>query len=136
MNVLVNAFRRDAGRHEEYLAWLKQALESAPFGYSELVLSGFMRVVTNPRIYSKPATLGEALGFVDFIRGHEGTIRIFPQSAHWEIFTRLCRAVEAKANAIPDAYLAALAIESGSLWFSADRGFARFPGLKWRHPLD
>jgi hypothetical protein len=44
--------------------------------------------------------------------------------------------VEAKGNLVPDAYLAALAIEHGCEWISADRDFARFPGLRWRHPFD
>ena len=41
-----------------------------------------------------------------------------------------------KATLVPDAYLAALAIESGSEWITTDRDFSRFPGLRWRHPLD
>jgi len=41
-----------------------------------------------------------------------------------------------KGNLLPDAYLAAMAIERGATWYSADRGFARFSGLRWRHPLE
>jgi hypothetical protein len=51
------------------------------------------------------------------------------------VFANLCRKASAKGNLIPDAYLAALAIESGSEWITADRDFSRFPGLRWRHPL-
>jgi predicted nucleic acid-binding protein len=61
---------------------------------------------------------------------------ISPGSRHWGIFVDLCRKVGAKGNLIPDAYLAALAIESGSEWITTDRDYARFPGLRWRHPLD
>ena len=57
-------------------------------------------------------------------------------SGFLRIATRLCRAANAKGNLIPDAYLAALAIESGTEWITADRDFSRFPGLQWRHPLD
>jgi predicted nucleic acid-binding protein len=39
-------------------------------------------------------------------------------------------------NGIPDAFLAAIAIENGATWITADRGFSRFPGLRWQHPLD
>lgn len=49
---------------------------------------------------------------------------------------RLCAEVSANGNLVPDAYLAALAIESGSEWVTTDRYFARFRGLRWRHPLD
>jgi len=59
-----------------------------------------------------------------------------PGKRHWAIFTRLCRDVEAKGNLVPDAYLAALAIESGCEWVTTDRDFARSSGLRWRHPLD
>jgi hypothetical protein len=55
---------------------------------------------------------------------------------HWDIFERLCRAAGVKGNLVPDAYLAALAIESGSTWITTDRVFSRFTGLTWRHPLD
>jgi len=61
---------------------------------------------------------------------------LIPGPRHWEIFARLCRKIGARGNRVPDAFLAALAIESGSEWMTADRGFARFPGLRWRHPLD
>lgn len=40
-----------------------------------------------------------------------------------------------KGGLVADAYLAALAIESGSEWITTDRDFSRFPGLHWRHPL-
>jgi hypothetical protein len=62
-------------------------------------------------------------------------VTLAPGERHWDIFQRLCREVNAKGNLIPDAYLAALAIESGSEWITTDRDYARFPGLRWRHPL-
>jgi hypothetical protein len=58
-----------------------------------------------------------------------------PGERHWGIFRRLCNEVGARGNLVPDAYLAALAIESGSEWVTTDRDYARFPGLRWRHPL-
>ena len=54
---------------------------------------------------------------------------------HWQHFRRLATRIEARGNDLPDAYLAAYAVENGATWLSADRGFARFPGLRWRHPL-
>ena len=49
---------------------------------------------------------------------------------------RLCQKADARGNLITDAWFAALAIESGSEWITVDRDYARFPGLKWRHPFD
>jgi hypothetical protein len=61
---------------------------------------------------------------------------VSPGPRHWGIFADLCRKANARGHLVPDAYLAALAIESGSEWITTDRGYARFPGLRWRHPLD
>jgi PIN domain len=59
-----------------------------------------------------------------------------PGASHWKIFVDLCRRSDARGNLVPDAFHAALAIELGCEWLTLDRGFARFPGLKWRHPSD
>jgi predicted nucleic acid-binding protein len=59
-----------------------------------------------------------------------------PGPRHRSLFAKLCRQVTARGNTVPDAYLAALAIEHDAEWYTADRGFARFPGLRHRHPLD
>lgn len=59
-----------------------------------------------------------------------------PGRRHWSTFLDLCRTTEARGNAVPDAYLAALAVEHDCRWYSADRGFARYPGLRTGHPLD
>jgi len=135
-NILVYAFRRDADRHPEFSEWLETALtEEDAFGYSEFVLSSFVRIVTHPKVFAKPSTPKEAFAFAESLRRLPNAIRISPQARHWDIFEKLCAAAGAKGNLVPDAYLAALAIESGCTWITADRGFARFPGLKWRHPL-
>jgi toxin-antitoxin system PIN domain toxin len=106
-----------------------------PFGISELVLSGFVRVTTHPRVFSPPARLEDALEFANVLKAQPNAVVVSPGARHWEIFERLCVAGGAKGNLVPDAYLAALAIESGSEWITTDRDFSRFPGLRWRHPL-
>jgi len=136
VNILVYAHRPDAIDHARYLAWLQDALNSEEIcGLSELALSGMVRIVTHPQIYPKPTPIGLALNFAQELRDDEGSVIISPGARHWEIFTRLCRAAGAKGNFVTDAYFAALAIESGAEWVTADRDFSRFPGLRWRHPL-
>jgi toxin-antitoxin system PIN domain toxin len=121
----------------EYRKWLETLLESGQiFGISDLVLSGFLRVVTHPRIFNPPTPLFEAWRFVDALRQEPQCIPISPGPRHWEIFKELTKSVEAKGNVIADAYHAALAIENGAEWITTDRDFARFPKLKWRHPLE
>lgn len=137
VNVLVYAHRRDAPGHRAYLRWWEDCAGSdRSFGMADLVLSGFLRVVTHPRIFNPPSPLEAALRFVSEVRGRPNCVEMKPGPRHWEIFVKLCRAANARGNLIPDAYLAALAIEWGSEWITTDRGYARFPGLRWRHPLE
>jgi toxin-antitoxin system PIN domain toxin len=136
VNVLIYAHREDSADHERYRSWLEDQMagESA-FGISELILSGFLRVVTHPRIFATPTPMDLALDVAETLRGRPNAVSISPGPRHWSIFTKLCRAAGAKGNLVPDAYLAALAIETGSEWITTDRDYARFPGLRWRHPL-
>lgn len=137
VNVFVHAHRSGSPDHDRYAAWLDEQRRSpAAFGVSELVLSGFVRVVTHPRVFDPPTSVDVALTFADAIRTQPNAVPVVPGRRHWMIFAELCRTAGAKGNLVPDAYLAALAIESGSTWMTADRDYARFPGLKWRHPLD
>ncbi len=134
--MLVHAFHEGATGHVRYRAWLTAAAESVePMGVSDLVLSGFVRVVTHPRVFSPPAPVDRALAFANALRNQPNAVAVTPGARHWEIFERLCLAVGAKGDLVPDAYLAALAIESGSEWITTDRDFSRFDGLRWRHPL-
>ena len=129
VNILVYAHRKDAPDHPAYRSWLDQWLkQDAPFGISELVLSGFLRIVTHPKVFNRPTPISTALEFVDILRSHSTCVLIAPGPRHWSIFSSLCRKVEAKGNLVPDAYLAALAIESGSEWITTDRDYSRFPG--------
>lgn len=137
VNVLVYAHRRDAERHLEFRSWLDGVVNGAEaYGYVDLVVSGFVRVVTHPRIFRTPSPLSAALEFAEQIRSASAAVALAPGPRHWELFTGLCRAVNARGNLVPDAFLAALAIESGSELVTTDRDFARFPDLRWRHPLD
>ena len=79
-NVLVYAFRQDSERHEEYSSWLENELEAeAPFGFSEFVLSSFLRIVTHPRIFAQPTSAKDAFAFADAIRKTPNAIRLVPQ---------------------------------------------------------
>lgn len=137
MNVLVYAYRLEAPRHPEYHEWLDQLVNNdEAFGMSDLVLSGFLRVVTNPRVFDPPSPVETALDFAERVRLRPNCVSVAPGPRHWNLFSRLVRSVDARGNLIPDAYFAALAIESGSEWVTTDRDFSRFPGLRWCHPLE
>jgi toxin-antitoxin system PIN domain toxin len=137
VNVLIYATDEHAADHKRYRAWLEGVVEGdAAFGAADLVLSAFLRIVTNRRIFAKPASLSDAIAVTEQVRARPNCVVIQPGPRHWGIFVDLCRRANARGNLVPDAFLAALAIESGSEWFSTDRDYARFPGLRWCHPLD
>ncbi len=98
-------------------------------------MSGFLRVVTHPKVFDPPAPLEIALQFIEEIINHPDAVIISPGERHWDIFHDLCKAVDAKGNLIPDAYFAALSMESGCTWVTTDRDYSRFPGFTWKHPL-
>jgi len=137
VNILVHVHRQDAERHAEFKGWIEAALqEPAGVAVSDLVLSGFLRIVTHPKVFKKSTPLSNALEFLDDFRSRDEVHVLTPGPTHWQIFTDLCRKAEVRGNLIPDAYHAALALEYGCEWITLDRGFSRFPGLRWRHPLD
>jgi toxin-antitoxin system PIN domain toxin len=136
VNVLIYAFRRDCEEHGQYKKWLDTVLEEdQAIGLSDIVLSSFVRITTHPKVFSKPSSLAQAFGFCDSLWSQPNVMRLVPGDRHWTIFADLCKSAGAKGNLITDAYLAALAIESGAEWVTTDRDFARFPKLRWRHPL-
>jgi toxin-antitoxin system PIN domain toxin len=137
VNILVFAHRPESARHNEYRGWLESARAGhEPLGLSDIVLSGFVRVVTHPRVFREPTPLATALAFADALRASPAAHALLPGERHWPIFVDLCRRTDATGNLVLDAFLAALALEHGATWVTADRGFGRFPGLRWRHPLD
>jgi uncharacterized protein len=136
-NVLVYAHRRDADHHEEYRDWLQALIDGPePYAVSDHAVADMLRVITNPRIYREPATIDEALAFAGQLRNQPHAQVVGPGPRFWSLFTDLCRKANARAKLVPDAYLAALAIEHGCEFVTADKDFRRFPGLRWRHPLN
>ncbi|WP_084959355.1 type II toxin-antitoxin system VapC family toxin [Thermoactinospora rubra] len=136
-NVLVNAFRRDAEEHARCREIVTEMVTGdRAYAVSDFALNGFVRLVTNPRVYRNPDPLEAALKFAATVRNQRHAVVVHATERHWGIFTRLCREVNAKGNLVPDAYLAALAIEHGCEFVTLDKDFARFEGLRWRHPLN
>jgi uncharacterized protein len=125
VHILVHAKRQDSPNHANSRSWLEKTYHSdSIIGISDHVLSSVVRILTH-----------EALDYVNSLRGAPGCILVSPGYRHREIFTHLCNVSGDKGNLVTDAYFAALAIESGAEWITADRDFSRFPGLRWRHPL-
>ena len=105
-------------------------------GLPDMVLSGFLRLVTNRRVFAQPTPRADAWRFVDQLLEAPAAMSLQASERHWSHFRRLAHDIDARGSDIADAYLAAYAIDNNATFVSADRGFARFSRLKWRHPLD
>lgn len=135
VNVFVHAHRADTPQHAGCLRWLEAVIGGdEAYGVSDLVLSEFIRVVTHPKVFVRPSPLADALAFAAQLREPPNAVPVSPGARHWDIFQRLCTASAVRGNLVPDAHLAALAIESGCEWVTTDRVFARFDGLRVRAP--
>jgi uncharacterized protein len=137
VNVLVLAHRRDQDEHDVVRSWLEREVNSErPFALADVVSAGFIRLVTNPRIYARPSSLETAAAFVDGLVDQPTCLITSAGTRHWPIFRNLLRDADARGNLVPDAHLAAIAIEHGATIATRDRGFARFPGVRWIDPLN
>ena len=137
VNVLVYAHREDLPEHSDYRRLLERlANDDQPLGLPDLAIGGFVRVITNRRIFTEPTSSDEAWAAVDALLGAPAVMQLRPGQRHCGLFRQLAGDIDARGNDVADAYLAAYALENNATWLSADRGFARFRRLRWSHPLD
>jgi toxin-antitoxin system PIN domain toxin len=134
VNVLIYAHREDAPEHDRYAAWLRSLTATdEPFAVAEVVLAGFLRIVTNAKIFDPPTPMDSAIAFCQRLVDWPRAVLIAPSRGHWDIFVGLCAGIQGPL--VTDAYLAALAIDHGCELITTDSDFARFRGLRWHHPL-
>jgi hypothetical protein len=135
-NLLVYASLTSFPQHPAARAWLEERLAGpAPVGLPWPSLLGYLRIVTNPRIVERPAPVARAWTQVTEWLSQDVVWSPLPAERHAETLAPLLGHVGQRANLIPDAHLAALAIEHGLTLHSTDADFARFPGLRWENPL-
>ena len=137
VNVLLYAFREESERHAAYRDWLQDALGGAErVALFEPVLISVVRIATHPAIYRTPAPRPVVENFVDACLAAPGAVPIRADARHWDLFRELCTRADARGNLVQDAYLAALALEHNCTYITTDTDFAKFPRLRWQHPLD
>ena len=137
VNVLLYALREDSDRHVQYRRWLLAALNGHErVALFEPVLAAVLRVGTHPAIYTPPTPRAIVEAFVDACLAAPAALALRADVGHWALFRGLCARADCRGNLVQDAYLAALALEHDCVFVTTDRDFARFPGLRWRHPLD
>lgn len=135
VNVLVGALRPDSPSHDSLRQWLAQAVAGQePVGLVDVAVSRFLRVVSHPRIFDPPTEMTRAVSAVDDLLS-AGCLWVGSGERHWMVLKQLLVSAKARGNLVSDAHLAAVSIEHGATLVSADRDFARFPGLQWVDPL-
>lgn len=126
-----------SAQHEAALAWWDARLSGRePVLLCWPVLTAFLRIGTNARLQRRPLTLREAVERVQGWLEQPCVQLVQPTEQHWAILQKMLRGGNATANLVSDAHLAALAVEHNAVLCSTDADFARFPGLKWRNPLE
>ncbi|MBU0936936.1 MAG: PIN domain-containing protein [Spirochaetes bacterium] len=132
VNLWVYAFRPDSPLHEPAYNELQTTLvRREPFIFLPNVAASFLRLVTNPRIFRSPSALDEAWHFIDILEEHPAAFHADVDTMTFGIFKHLCLLSSASGNEIPDVLLAASAIRHDATFCSADRGFSRFPALRF-----
>jgi toxin-antitoxin system PIN domain toxin len=136
VNVLINAIRPDSAFHGQARAWLDRLLKGdEPMLLPDVVMVGFIRIVTNPRIQTSPTPMPLAIAQMQVLLADPISSRLETSATHWLEFNRLLQLPGIRGNLVTDAYIAALAIGSGARLATSDRDFRRFPGLEVIDPL-
>ena len=131
VNVLVYAFRPEQSPTAQATrAWLDRTMSAGlTVAVTAESLMAMIRITTHPRIFEHPAPPRAALTFAEELQAAPQTRVVRPSPRHWGLFRAFVTDLRLAGNAVPDAYLAALAIDHGAELATTDRGFRRFPGL-------
>lgn len=136
INLLIYAHDETSKHHSPARQWWENQLNgSQMIGLSWVTLLGFIRLLTNPRIFQNPYSPPEVLAIIKTWLEQPHVNIIHPSEQHFTLLAGLIEQIGAAGNLTTDAHLAALAIERGLILQTTDADFARFPGLKWKNPL-
>ena len=135
-NILVYAHVASFPQHKAAKAWLDDLLNgTSRVGLPWPSILGFARLVTNPRVFERPETIPQAWRQAQNWLDNPAAWVPIPTDRHREVLSALLSTPGLRANHVPDAHLAAIAIEHGRTLCSTDNDFARFPGLRWKNPI-
>jgi uncharacterized protein len=135
-NILIYAHVSSFVQHDPARDWLDQQLNaSSPVGLPWVSLLAFLRLVTNPRVFEKPEPISEAWQQVRSWLASDIAWVPQPTERHADILDKFLMLPGVHGNLVPDAHLAALAVEYGLTLYSTDGDFARFQGLRWINPI-
>jgi toxin-antitoxin system PIN domain toxin len=136
VNLLVFAYDETTVHHIAARLWLEDVFSNVPLVYLPWqCICGFFRTMTNPRLPGRRYSVEEAAAVIDLWLSLPNIRAVGPGADHWTHFRRMLVEGQAAGPLGRDAALAALTAELGSVFYTADRGFARYPGLRWKNPL-
>jgi uncharacterized protein len=136
VNLLLYAHNPHAPNHNKALHWWNQCLQGHEgVALAWVVILGFVRITTHPRVFERPMTAEAAVGRVEEWLSLPHIHLVHPAQNHFQSWSTLLKQLGTAGNLTTDAHLAALAIERGLILQTTDADFARFAGLKWNNPL-
>lgn len=136
LNVLLYAVNSDAVEHERARTWWEHAVnDEDTLGLAWVVLLGFLRLSTNPRVFPRPLAPDVAAAMLDAWLARDNVRVVREKDEHWETLKALLGGTGTAANLTTDAHLAALALSHDAVLVSTDTDFSRFKGLRWENPL-
>jgi len=135
-NLLIYAQVVGLPEHEAAARWLERQFNEQPrVGLPWASLLTFIRIVSNPRVFERPLRLRSAWSHVSEWLSLKSVWIPQPTERHPSLLGSLLTEGGERANLVPDAHLAALALEHGLTLCSTDGDFARFSKLRWENPL-
>jgi len=135
-NLLIYAYDLDSAHHKKSHSWLEEALSGVEaVGLPWQSVSAFLRVITNRRLSGMRVSLQQAVQVVDEWLQQPNVQMLVPADQHWSVLRQMILEGQASGPLVSDAEIAAITIEHGAVLHTADRDFARFPGLRWKNPL-
>ncbi|TAG08944.1 MAG: PIN domain-containing protein [Verrucomicrobia bacterium] len=136
VNLLVYAHNLRVPQHPKALAWWNGCLQGHEgVALAWVVILGFVRITTHPRIFQNPLPVAEALARVEEWLTLPQVQVVHPLQSHFQTVSTQLNHLGTAGNLTTDAHLAALAIEHGFVLHTTDADFTRFPGLKWKNPI-
>lgn len=135
-NVLLYAYDRTSSKHRAARRWVEDVLSSpAPVGLPWLAVYAFLRIVTNQNLPGQRYSMKEAIEVVESWLEQPNVRLLGPGDRHWDHFKDALLSGQVRGRTVTDAAFAALTTEHGGILHSCDRGFGRFPHLRWRDPV-
>ncbi|HUX11709.1 MAG TPA: TA system VapC family ribonuclease toxin [Spirochaetia bacterium] len=137
LNILLYAVNRDSPEYARASGWLRSVLEAGEesVGLAWVVLLGFLRLASSPRLFPRPLTTDEASQFVDALLNQQLVRKVLPTEGHWPLLRHLLAVTGTGGNLVTNAHIAAFALEYNAKIATRDTDFSRFPGITVVRPF-